>query len=167
MEIKYSTLQFAKLLKVLKYKTFDEFTDLKRISNLSTKSSVHGVSNIYINNPAKQFNQDSCVFSYYILKGYILNNIASYFELCLDDKLQFNKSDTGFTNLMKIFNDARHNIHLINIINILLKKIPSYQKQSGNHSKTSKTSKITKAEKSNIKESIYKTLRMTCLDLHR
>jgi hypothetical protein len=137
-EIKYSTLQVAKILKVLKYKKWSDFTN----------TNSHG-TNSHITNT--KFTQDSCMFSYYILKTYILINLDTYFKNCLDSNLHFITTENGFSNLMKIFTASRYNVMFDKVINLFISKLPNYKSSDG---------------KDNYKKlkNIYKTLRMTCLD---
>jgi hypothetical protein len=58
-ELQFSILQVSKILRVCKYNTWQEFT----------------LQAPHTSNPAKYFKQESCIFSYYILKLYILLNI--------------------------------------------------------------------------------------------
>jgi len=158
-EILFSTLQVFKILNLCGYKKWDAFAllDDKTASRYSNNNS----------NSKTQFKQDSCVFSYYILKLYILLNIDTYFEKCIDNKLTFIKTTIGINNLKTIFNNARYNIQLKNIIDNMLNKTS----QTSKVSQTSKTSKtpiksnkyIGKISKNTISK-INKTLRMTCLD---
>jgi hypothetical protein len=147
-EIKYSTLQIAKILKVLNYEKLSDFANAdalvyeqKHTSNVQKKTNT-------------KFTQDSCMFSYYILKTYILINLDTYFKNCLDSKLHFIKTDQGFSNLLKIFNSARYNTSLKNIIDLFIENLPTYTTGKDKH-----TTKLLLKQKK-----IYKTLRMTCLD---
>jgi hypothetical protein len=74
-ELLFSTFQVAKILRICKYNSWAEFALLD--SNPFAK-----------HNPEKQFKQDSCVFSYYILKLYILLNIDEYWSTILDNHLK-------------------------------------------------------------------------------
>jgi len=130
-EIMFSTLQICKILHICKYKKWSEFsmsTNNKHIHSTHSKQS-------------KQFKQDSCVFSYYILKLYILLNLDIYFKTILDSKMKFIKTEHSFNKLIEIFDASRKNSILETIINSILKGL-----------KIDKTKKITK------------TLRMTCLE---
>lgn len=129
-EILFSTLQVSKILKICNYHNWQEFT----LQNYTTQ-------------PKKYFKQDSCIFSYYILKLYILLYLDSYLQNCLTPQFKFIPTTNNFKHLLNIFNTARLNKDLENTINTLLKNLPSYKKSSLN--------KIKK---------IHKTLRMTCLD---
>lgn len=130
-EILFSTLQISKILKICNYHNWQEFTLQK-----------------YNKQPKKYFKQDSCIFSYYILKLYILLNLDNYLQNCLTSQFKFISSPNNFKQLLNIFNIARLNKDLETTINILLKKLPTY-----NYNKS-----IHKFKK------IQKTLRMTCLD---
>jgi hypothetical protein len=131
-EILFSTLQMSKILKVCKYNNWKEFA----------QPDIIGYDN------EKQFKQDSCVLSYYILKLYILLYLDVYFKKIINNKLQFINLPGTFTNLRKIFDNARYNNLLEKVINELLNTL---QKLNTNTLK-SKHYKINK------------TLRMTCLE---
>ena len=135
-EITFSTFQVAKILKICKYKSWDEFA---LINKNNQQHNTH--------NNKKQFKQDSCVFSYYILKLYLLLNINEYFTTILDKQLKFNPTQDNFNKLIKIFEKGRHNKYLSTIINSILKynTITTFKHHA----------------KYNI---IKKTLRMTCID---
>ena len=135
-EITFSTFQVAKILKICKYKSWDEFA---LINKNNQQHNTH--------NNKKQFKQDSCVFSYYILKLYLLLNINEYFTTILDKQLKFNPTQDNFNKLIKIFEKGRHNKYLSTIINSILKynTIATFKHHT----------------KYNI---IKKTLRMTCID---
>ena len=126
----FSTLQVSKILKICHYNNWQEFTLQK-----------------YNKQPKKYFKQDSCIFSYYVLKLYILLNLDSYLQHCLLPHLKFTPTTTKFKHLLNIFNNARLNKDLENVINALLNYLPVYNNLSLN--------KIKK---------INKTLRVTCLD---
>lgn len=152
-EIIFSTLQVIKILNVCGYKNMDEFSNIDKIDKYSNK----------INNtdPKKQFKQDSCILSYYILKFYIMMNLDTYFKKCLDSKLKFIQTTDSFNNLMNIFDLARNNLLIKNIINIALGNFSS----SKNKSSKNNTNKHHKKQNNNILlDKINKTLRMTCLE---
>lgn len=128
-EILFSILQVSKILKICKYKEWDEFILEK-----------------YPKQSNKYFKQDSCVFSYYILKLYLLLNLDIYINKCLDRKLKFIPTSTNFYELLNIFNMSRLDYDLKQTINKLLKLLPNYNNKTMH--------KIKK---------IYKTLRMTCI----
>jgi len=125
-EILFSTLQVVKILIVCNYNNWDEFAK---------------VDNTHTHNHKKQFKQDSCVMSYYILKFYILMNLDTYFKNCLDTKLKFIQTPVHFNNLIKIFDSARNNILIKNVMDNLLKEINNKNKLK-----------------------LENTLRMTCLE---
>jgi hypothetical protein len=103
-----------------------------------------------------QFKQDSCVFSYYILKLYILLNLDKYFKHVLDSKMKFIQTRKSFDYLIDIFDSSRKNIVLEQIINSILKGFSLNKHRHKN--------KYTKNKKNKeIKEDINNTLRMTCL----
>ena len=132
-EIMFSTLQISKILHICKYKKWNQFT------YMNTKHSA-------TSNPAKdiskQFKQDSCVFSYYILKLYIFLNLDTYFKQVLDHKMKFIQTKKSFDILIHIFDSSRKNIVLEQIMNSILKGLNKKTKDS---------------------KEIHHTLRMTCL----
>ena len=144
LEILFSTLQIAKILNICKYKIWDEFSNIDKLDINSNK--------INNSNPQKQFKQDSCVMSYYILKFYIMMNLDTYFKHCLDTKLKFIQSEKSYNNLIHIFDSARQNLLIKQVINSIFRKI---------NNKTTKINKITKINKNS---KMIKTLRMTCLE---
>jgi len=127
-EIIFSTFQVSKILQICKYTSWEEFTLLET----------------HKPNSKKHFKQDSCVFSYYILKLYLLLNLNEYWHNILDNHLKFNPTPENFNKLIALFEQGRNNTTLARIINSLLL----------NHSSKNKYSKKTK---------INKTLRMTCV----
>lgn len=136
-ELLFTIFQVAKILKICKINKWQNFikpyqnsNDLSRISN--------------------SFKQDSCVFSYYILKLYILMNFDIYLSNLLDNKLRFILTDKNISRLIEIFELGRNNKYLEQLINSILKYINLEGKI--NKSKINKNLIITK------------TLRMTCLD---
>jgi hypothetical protein len=139
-EILFSTLQLAKILKICKFKNWDEFAMIDN-SNTSNTSNTNS-------NPTKHFKQESCVMSYYILKYYILMNLDTYFKNCLDLKLKFIQTPKHFNNLISIFDSSRKNKIIINIMDSLLFKL------NKNDNKL----------KNKLNKKINKTLRMTCLE---
>jgi len=128
-ELIFSTFQVAKILRLCKYNSWEEFAILD--------------NNKHTHNHAKQFKQDSCVFSYYILKLYILLNIDEYWNTILDTQLKFIPTEDNFNKLVNLFEKGRNNKELARMINALL------------------NSKITKKK---AKTQINKTLRMTCME---
>ena len=126
-EMKFSTIQVAKILLVCGYDDWDTFAGDSMRPNTS-----------------KHFKQDSCVFSYYILKWYILMEFPKYMITCLHlNTLKFN-SENGFENLMKIFDAARTNTLFSGAIDTIIRDM----KKQGKKLYKSKTGK---------------TMRMTCL----
>ena len=134
-ELLFSTFQVAKILRICKYNSWEEFALLESNSNLAPK-----------HNPEKQFKQDSCVFSYYILKLYILLNIDEYWSTILDNHLKFIPNEDNFNKLIGIFEKGRKDIYLARMINSILQGTTKSNLQSNLHSK------------------INKTLRMTCVE---
>ena len=142
-EIMFSTLQVSKILKVCGYKKWNEFATLDIEGN-------H-------NDVKTQFKQDSCVFSYYILKLYIMLNLDTYFKINLDSKMKFIRNNNNFTKLIELFDNARtKNGNLKAIMDSLLGK--KARSVSGKGSGPSKGSGKVSSKK------INKTLRMTCLE---
>ena len=155
-EIIFSTLQICKILHICKYKRWSDFS-LHNSNN--TSGSVSNTLSSHTIKKTKQFKQDSCVFSYYILKLYLLLNLDSYFKTILDSKMKFIQTKESFNKLIEIFDSSRNNIVLENIINSILKglnKQTLYEKLS-----IKKTKLLTLKHKKN---KIDKTLRMTCLE---
>lgn len=142
-EIIFSTFQVCKILKLCKYTSWEQFTLLN--------GNTH--------NRTKQFKQDSCVFSYYILKLYILLNINEYWNTILDKHLKFNPTPENFYKLIAIFEKGRKDKQLATIINSILKNLSQKSKKYSSISKNNKLKNNT-AGKSNIS----KTLRMTCIN---
>ena len=138
-ELIFSTLQVAKILKICKYTSWEEFTLINTQTQQTQQTHTQTHTHTHTHNTKKQFKQDSCVFSYYILKLYILLNIDEYWSI-LDKQLKFIPSPDNFTKLIAIFEKGRTDKHLASIINSILQS----QKQSNNI--------------------IVKTLRMTCID---
>lgn len=136
-EIMFSTFQAAKILRICKYNNWSEFAILD-----STEDKTH-----------KQWQQDSCVFSYYVLKLYILLNLDDYWTHLLDTKLKFQTSKKHLSYLLDIFERSRNNPKLKKIMNALL---------LADNSKSGKTSKKKLTSKNKMKDMINKTLRMTC-----
>jgi len=143
-EILFSTFQVAKILQTCGYNNWDEFILLDKKKD----------------NSRKQWRQDSCVFSYYVLKLYILLNLDEYWTHLLDGKLKFQTSKNNISNLLDIFELGRNNPELKKIMNALLLA------DSNGKSRVSRmSSKKTKTQKNKMKKlMINKTLRMTCLD---
>lgn len=138
-ELLFSTFQVAKILRICKYNSWEEFALLESDSNSAPK-----------HNPQKQFKQDSCVFSYYILKLYILLNIDEYWSTILDNHLKFIPNEDNFNKLIGIFEKGRKDIHLARMINSILQGTMESNLQSNFHS--------------NLHTKINKTLRMTCVE---
>ena len=132
-EIMFSTLQIAKILNICKYKKWSDFSYDNNMEKIDKST---------------QFKQDSCVFSYYILKLYILLNLDTYFKHVLDSKMKFIQTRQSFNYLIDIFDSSRNNIVLEQIINSILK---GFRLNKNMYSKNK-----------DIKD-INNTLRMTCL----
>ena len=147
-ELIFSIFQVAKILKLCKYSSWEEFVLLEKKPRHQPSTHTHYNNNAnYTHNINKQFIQDSCVFSYYILKLYILLNIDEYFTTILDNKLKFQPTLTNFNKLINIFEQGRTNKYLANMINAILDNT-----ENGKKHKTKKQN-----------NSIYNTLRMTCI----
>jgi hypothetical protein len=117
-------------------------------------------------NPKKQFKQDSCIMSYYILKFYIMLNLDTYFKKCLDTRIKFIQTSESFNNLIHIFDLSRKNIFIKTIIdNVLINNSTNTKKgKHSKHSKNSKNIKNIKKMKNKLTNKINKTLRMTCIE---
>ena len=151
-EIMFSTLQVSKILHLSHHKQWYEFSYNTKTTN--THTTKH--------KPIK-FTQTSCVFSYYILKLYMLLNISSYFKTILDSKLKFIETEKTFTNLIKLIDNSRTNVVLKDMINGILKGL-QLNKAKHYDTNTKKTKKNKKNKKTNsTTTTIVKTLRMTCL----
>ena len=162
-ELLFTTFQISKILNICGYHTWAEFC--------SPESHKISGSRGY------KYKQDSCVFSYYILKLYILLNANQYFKMCLDSQLRFIKNDNSIDQLVQIFKSSRDNIYLANMVNAILEYFKHSRIQNkiqdniwnGDRNITRFLSKTRKSHmkshmKSQIKsEKLYKTLRMTCL----
>ena len=145
-EIMFSTLQIAKILNICKYKKWSEFSYGDSDSS-STSNHI---------NTSKHFTQDSCVFSYYILKLYIFLNLDTYFKHVLDSKMKFIQTKQSFVYLINIFDSSRKNIVLEQMVNSILKGLNfNKHKHSKNKNRNIKDNRDNK--------DINNTLRMTCL----
>jgi hypothetical protein len=144
LETIFSTFQTFKILKICGFTSWDEFIRKRKSTN-----------------QPKKFKQDSCVFSYYVLKLYILLNLNYYFQHILDTQLKFIDSSKSFEHLIHLFKNSFNNIYLAEVINSLLKT-------NSNTSKTKKNQTQTQKQTLNLNTSarnkIYRTLRMTCLE---
>ena len=145
-EIMFSTLQTAKILNICKYKKWNQFSNSDTNTDTDTDTHTHKNTNT-IRDKSKQFTQDSCVFSYYILKLYIFLNLDIYFKHVLDSKIKFIQTKKSCEYLIKIFDSSRNNIILEHMINSILKGL-----NLNKHINFHKQSK-----------DINNTLRMTCL----
>jgi len=142
-EILFSTFQVAKILRICGYNNWNEFAFLED----SVKDA----------DASKQWQQDSCVFSYYVLKLYILLNLDSYWSHLLDSRMKFLVSKSHFAHLLDIFEKGRMNPKLKKIIDYLL--LADIRKGT-----IKASSKGTRKVNRKTKTKINKTLRMTCLD---
>jgi hypothetical protein len=142
LETIFSTFQTFKILKICGFTSWDEFIRKRKSTN-----------------QPKKFKQDSCVFSYYVLKLYILLNIDYYFQHILDSQLKFIDSSKSFEHLIHLFKNSFNNVYLAEVINSLLKTNSTISKTKKNQKQNQKQNLNTSA-----RNKIYRTLRMTCLD---
>ena len=157
-EIMFSTFQAAKILRLCGYNSWGEFTLLAGAgasvdtgAGASTGAGAGAsVDGFMRGREGKQWRQDSCVFSYYVLKLYILLNLDDYWSHLLDARMKFQTSKSHFTYLLDIFERGRNNFGLKKIMDYLLLA------ESG--------IKLKKTQKNSKGKMINKTLRMTCLD---
>ncbi len=172
-EIIFSTFQVAKILKICKYTSFEEFSQIDKYnnSNRDSNSDSNRDSNRDSDNDSdndsdidKQFKQDSCVFNYYILKLYILLNIDTYFANILDKQLKFIPSQDNFSKLIDIFEKGRNNIHLASIINAILKNNKNTITTNKNTITQNNSKTMSNSKYNNITRHINKTLKMTCIE---
>jgi hypothetical protein len=154
-ELIFSTLQISKILKLCGFKSWIDFINKTKMNNSTTKIQ-------------KIFKQDSCVFSYYILKLYILLNMNDYLNNILDAKLYFKPTDATIENLINIFENSKNNKYLDDMLTFLLNYF--FNKNQLTNQITGKTKeKIVKQLSKKISQvsnsvNIYKTLRMTCIN---
>lgn len=146
-EIYFSTLQISKILSICKYIKWQEFANIEK----------YGIKT------DKQFKQESCVFSYYILKLYILLNLDKYFNIIDKHKLKFIENDNNYNKLIEIYEIGRTNIYLEMIIDDILKKNINTT-NSIKSFKNYKSKKNIISRSKNTKSNINKTLRMTCIE---
>ena len=161
-EIIFSTLQVSKILHLCNYSQWNDFSFSNSTNSKPTKSKT--LKSHQHNN--KKFKQDSCVFSYYVIKLYLLLNLPLYFKTILDKHLKFIETEKSFKQLRELIDVSRNNLLLKQFINSLLqgmnKKLNNnkvnYKKLNNNkvNSKKIKGKKITKYN------TIKKTMRMTC-----
>jgi hypothetical protein len=152
-EILFSTLQMCKIMHICKYKKWSDFSLSNSNMNMNIEVEVDQDTLHKSKTKSIQFKQESCVFSYYILKLYILLQLDTYFKTVLDRKMKFIQTENSFNKLIEIFDASRKNSILETIINHILKGLNS--KHIYKTKKTKKNKKINK---------INKTLRMTCLE---
>jgi len=153
-ELIFSTLQISKILKLCGFKSWIDFINKTKMNNSTTKIQ-------------KIFKQDSCIFSYYILKLYILLNMNDYLNNILDAKLYFKPTDATIENLINIFENSKNNKYLDDMLTFLLNHFFNKNQLTEELTGTSQK-KITKQLSKKISQvsnavNIYKTLRMTCL----
>ena len=151
-EIIFSTLQVSKVLHLGNYTTWNEFSFSKSTkitkynSKHISKHKKNKTNNTYNKKNKIKFKQDSCVFSYYIVKLYLLLNLSLYFKTNLDKQLKFISTEKSFKQLIELIDVSRNNLVLKQFINSLLQ---------GMNKKLTKTN-LTKYN------TIKKTMRMTC-----
>jgi hypothetical protein len=165
-EILFSTLQVSKILKVCNYKKWNDFSITQINKNKKHNNNLNFNKSINKHILKKQFKQDSCVYSYYILKLYILLNISTYFATIIDNKLKFIQTEATFNKLIKLFDVSRTNVLLKDIINSILKGLYITDKtnKTMNKTQTHKSNLNNKSNKKSNKKINKKTLRMTCLE---
>ena len=170
-EIIFSTLQVSKILHLCNYSQWNDFSFSKLTNTQSTNSQLTNSqstnsqltksktlkSNQHNN---KKFKQDSCVFSYYVIKLYLLLNLPLYFKTILDKHLKFIETEKSFKQLRELIDVSRNNLLLKQFINSLLqgmnKKLNNKINNKKVNSKKFKRKNITKYN------TIKKTMRMTC-----
>ena len=161
-EIIFSTLQVSKILHLCNYSQWNNFsfsnsTNSLPINSQPTKSKTLK-SNQHNN---KKFKQDSCVFSYYVIKLYLLLNVSLYFKTILDKQLKFIDTERCFKQLIELIDVSRHNLLLKQFINSLLQGMNT--KLNNNKVNSKKVnSKIVKTKNISKYNTIKKTMRMTC-----
>ena len=73
----------------------------------------------FITHNNKKFKQDSCVFSYYVIKLYLLLNLPLYFKTILDKHLKFIETEKSFKQLRELIDVSRNNLLLKQFIIII------------------------------------------------
>ena len=170
-EIIFSTLQVSKILHLCNYSQWNDFSFNKstnsQLTNSKTlKSNQHKLKSNQHNN--KKFKQDSCVFSYYVIKLYLLLNLPLYFKTILDKHLKFIETEKSFKQLRELIDVSRNNLLLKQFINSLLqgmnKKLTNNKVNSKVNSKVNNKVNSKKLKSKNITKynTIKKTMRMTC-----
>ena len=160
-ELLFSTLQLGKILSICKYSRWGQFAQVDKTGQPDSN---------------KQFKQDSCVFSYYVLKFYILLNLETHFKNIVPHKLKFIENDDNYNNLFQIYDMSRNDTYLETIINDMLKHKNKMNNIKMNNI-TNRNNKKTKKNKNhnnshisnnyinnNKKSKIQRTLRMTCVE---
>ena len=170
-EIIFSTLQVSKILHLCNYSQWNDFSFNKSTNSQLTKSKTlksnqHKLKSNQHNN--KKFKQDSCVFSYYVIKLYLLLNLPLYFKTILDKHLKFIETEKSFKQLRELIDVSRNNLLLKQFINSLLqgmnKKLTNNKVNSKVNSKVNNKVNSKKLKSKNITKynTIKKTMRMTC-----
>lgn len=158
-ELLFSTFQIAKILNIARFKSWGDFIG----------------GDPWTVKKGRKFQQDSCVFSYYVLKMYILLNMEMYFAGNLNSKLAFIAGNESIDNLLTVFNTSRNDQYLAGMINIILDFLSQGSKGKMSNSKgvsikniENIENNITRFRKSvtrrNLSPRLIKTLRMTCLE---
>lgn len=158
-EIIFSTLQVSKILHLCNYSKWNDFsfsnlTNSQLTKSKTLKSIQHKRKSNQHNN--KKFKQDSCVFSYYVIKLYLLLNLPLYFKIILDKHLKFIETEKSFKKLRELIDVSRNNLLLKQFINSLLQGMNKKLNNNKINSKKFKTKNIKKYN------TIKKTMRMTC-----
>ena len=153
-EIIFSTLQVSKLLHLCNYTTWNDFSFTKSNTTHNTKTHKSKTHKSKTHNN-KKFKQDSCVFSYYVIKLYLLLNLPLYFKTILDKHLTFIDTEKSFKHLRELIDDSRNNLLLKQVINSLLKGM----------TKKVNNKKINN-KKINKYNTVKNTMRMTCNETH-
>ncbi len=156
-EIIFSTLQVSKILHLCNYSQWNDFSFSKSNNSQLTNSQLtksKTLTSKQHNN--KKFKQDSCVFSYYVIKLYLLLNLPLYFKTILDKHLKFIETEKSFKQLRELIDVSRNNLLLKQFINSLLQGMNNKLNNNKVNSKKIKGKNITKYN------TIKKTMRMTC-----
>jgi hypothetical protein len=164
-ELSYSILNVSKIMRLLGYKSWNSF--------ISSKESI---KNTKKTNKLQQYN--TSVFSYHIIKAYILWGFNKYLGVCIDKKsLKFSGNFKGF---LQIIRNSHNNPIFARLVdegisrinrgilkkNMISRKISRSQQMTKKIRKNlyNKADKIKKTDKGNLSVSdIVKTFRMTCL----
>ena len=107
-EMIHTSIQSAKIIKYLSYLNMEDFCKMNKNKNYQNLPVLH---------------QDSCVFSYYILKLYLFNNLHKFINKFrnYDDKLIINSNNESYKYLHNLFENSRKNNDLHKYINNIIK----------------------------------------------